>query len=192
MTSRTVKQPSEGLCADRTLRDAVGLLSWDGYLIPDVKLMGTTFSAVVEVDPLAHQWRVRNKCAFPVTDPETLTMWEWPEGRNHFPQSAISLVGIAVWITGRWSEGLEIARQWRGFSPTAIIHCGPPPDALILECTYSGIAMVDINESGFATLVQVGRARHAQAKVRRSTSVRWVEESLYHYVLADGLADTLI
>jgi hypothetical protein len=69
------QQPATAVAA------AAHVLNWTGQLVTDVRLFGTSVSAVVTIDDDAHAWRRAAGCDTAQLDPMTLAMWEWPEGR---------------------------------------------------------------------------------------------------------------
>ncbi|SCL43284.1 hypothetical protein GA0070615_6370 [Micromonospora aurantiaca] len=173
------------------LERAAEALGWSGFVVPDVSLLGTRVSIVVSLDAAAHQWRLEHGCAEPLLDPDELTIWEWPEGRGVFPPSAVSIMGVLAHRGRSVRAAICSARKWRGFGATALLLTqddDSSPD-LLLECAYSGIAVVR-EDRDEATVLQAGRDGRV-ATARRTTVDRWVEEQLYGHVLAQ-LPDALL
>ncbi|WP_319461277.1 hypothetical protein [Micromonospora sp. RTP1Z1] len=172
---------------------AAEALGWPGVVVPDVSLLGTHVSVVVVPDVAAHEWRLENRCAEPLLDPDSLTMWEWPEGRGLFPPSAVSIHGVLTGVGRSVRSALSGARKWRGFAATAVaLPSGEAAsDDLLLECSYSGIAVV-CEDQDEAKVIQPGHDGRL-ATARRTTVDRWIEEKLYGRLLADAdLADALL
>lgn len=193
MTSRQrgscLPSRSTAPCMER----AAEALGWSGVVVPDVSLLGTHVSVVVVRDAAAHEWRLENRCAEPLLDPDSLAMWEWPQGRGLFPPSAVSIQGVLAGVERSPRNALSTARKWRGFAATAVAlpSVAAASRDLLLECSYSGVAVV-CEDQDEARIIQPGHAGRL-ATARRTTVDRWIEEKLYGRLLADAeLADALL
>lgn len=165
-----------------TLRQASVVLGWDGEILPGLSIAGTRVSAVVALDHQAHQRRVAASDG-PCLDPDTLTMWEWPEGRDIYPPSPLSVVGVLAHEGRTVKALLTAARKWRGISASAVLL--PPGQSmgerLLLECSYAGIAVLEQGSTG-VEVVQPGSPDRLPP-ARRTIYDRWTEEHLYGHLL---------
>jgi hypothetical protein len=165
-----------------TLATAADVLGWTGIQVPNTELFGTRTHMVAAVDPDRLTRRRRMHRTPVLDDPDTLTMWEWPDG--NWPPSPVTLAGVIVPADAAWHRGLTVASRWRGFAPTAVMLSGMvADDDLLFEADYRGVAVVARAPSG-VRLVQDGASRTGP---RRTVVDRWVEEQLYARLIADDL-----
>jgi hypothetical protein len=131
------------------LAAAAAALGWAGLVLPGVRLLGTRIAPVLAVDATAHDHRRRAGCAVPMSDVDTLAVWEWPQAREACPPPVVGLLGVLVPAGRSWAAATAIARRWAGFGATAIVL---PTDAASelcrLECGYAGIAITGAVRDG--------------------------------------------
>jgi hypothetical protein len=181
------------------LAAAAAALGWAGLVLPGVRLLGTRIAAVLAVDATAHDHRRRAGCAVPMSDVDTLAVWEWPQAREACPPPVVELLGVLVPAGRSWAAATTTARRWAGFAATAIVL---PTDAASelcrLECGYAGIAItgaagragIGADAAGaMVRLLQPGRPGRSE-RARRRTLDRWVEEQLYGRLLTAGVLAT--
>jgi hypothetical protein len=151
-----------------------------------MSLFGTRVSIVVSVDREAHRWRVARRCAHRIVDLDDIHRFEWLEGRPVSPPSPVTVVGVLARegrLTGR---RLSTAGKWRGFGATAVLMSmsEAPSEALMLECSFAGIAVVQLQPREEARLVLAGQPGR-RPPARRTVVDRWLEETLYGRLLAE-------
>jgi hypothetical protein len=166
---------------------AARVLDWPGEVLPDVVLLGTRTSMVIELDPAAHAGRAAAGLG-PVTDLDTLAIWEWPEAAGHCPPSPVRLAGVLVPATRSWGRAVAVARRWRGFGPAAVLL--PPaadPAGCRLECGYAGVGVIGLGaaDGDPPRILQPGRPGRSE-RARRRPLDRWVEEKIYRRLLDSG------
>jgi hypothetical protein len=147
-------------------------LGWVGALVERVVVLGVRVDVVVRVDAVAHAARRVG----PVLDRDVLATWEWPESVRE--PEVVRLVGVLA--TGaHWRRALGDAVRLSGFCPVAIV--GVADERCRLECAYAGVGLV------VDGLVVVEPRSGRAAGARRRTLDRWVEESVYQRLIADGV-----
>lgn len=179
------------------LAAAAAALGWAGQVLPGVRLLGSRVAAVLAVDAGAHERRRRAGCATPVSDVDTLAVWEWPQARDVCPPPVVRLLGVLVPAGRSWSAAAATACRWAGFGATAILLPSDEATELCrLECGYAGIAITGLaaGDGGPAggpavRLLQPGRPGRSE-RSRRRTLDRWVEEQLYGRLLTAGVLAT--
>jgi hypothetical protein len=172
------------------LAAAATALGWPGLALPGVRLLGSAMVPVLAVDLAAHERRRQAGCAAPMSDVDTLAVWEWPQAREACPPTATRLLGVLVPAGRSWAAAAATARRWAGFGATAILLPTDEATELCrLECGYAGIAIagtVPGADAGAVRLLQAGRPGRSE-KARRRTLDRWVEEQLYGRLLIAGV-----
>ena len=146
-------------------------LGWDGTVVPGVRLLGVRVDVVVEIDHAAH----RERHWGPVLDRDVLATWEWPEVVAE--PGVVKLVGVVA-SGAHWRRALGDAVRLSGFCPVAIV--GVADEACRVECAYAGVGLVVDGR-----VVEPPRAGRAEG-ARRRTLDRWVEETVYARLIADG------
>ena len=160
-------------------RTAAGVLGWSGTVVPRMKLLGVRPDVVVRVDHAAHARRLATGDA-PVLDRDVLATWEWPESVR--APEVVRLVG-ALGTGTHWRRALGDAVRLSGFCPVAIV--GVDDERCRLECAYAGVGLVA--DGRLVVPTSGGRAVGA----RRRTLDRWVEESVYQRLIADGVLESV-
>lgn len=158
------------------LRTATDALGWSGTVVPQVKVLGVWADLVVRVDHAAHAARQASGHG-PMLESDVLAMWEWPEARR--APEVVRLVGLLVGGTS-WRRALTSACRLAGFGPVAIV--GVDDERCRLECSYFGVGLIGVD----GALVEAGRSGRSEG-ARRRTLDRWVEESVYARLIADGV-----
>jgi hypothetical protein len=161
------------------LRNATDVLGWVGTVVPQVKVLGVWADVVAHVDRVAHASRQASGQG-PMLERDVLAMWEWPEARR--APEVVRLVGLLVGGTS-WRRALTAACRLAGFGPVAIL--GVDDERCRLECSYFGVGLVAVDGAS-VRLVEAGRSGRSEG-ARRRTLDRWVEESVYARLIADGV-----
>lgn len=164
------------------LEHAARALGWDGYLIPDVEVLGSRFTAVARVRTDVHRWRLEHGWA-PELDPALVRSWAEPSRHEQIPVTAVDLLGILVPVT----KAAHAVRACGSLMTIAACSVVLPDDHpyqpwRLTELDYYGIGVVVAGTPSPAELVLAPEDRSAE--FGSSLFSRWLLEVLYAKVLA--------
>lgn len=163
------------------LEHAARALAWDGYVIPNVEVLGSRFAAVARLLPDVHQWRADNGWN-PEPSPLWFRSWSDPDLHDHLPVAAVDLLGVLVPVN-KARKALQACGSLMTLAPCTVVlpsnhEYKPWPT---IELDYYGIGVVTADAAGKAQLVLAPEDRTAE--FGSSLFGRWLLELLYSRVL---------
>ena len=163
------------------LEHAARALAWDGYLIPDVEVLGARVAAVARLCPEVHEWRTINGWA-PQANPSWFHSWAEPTSHDHLPMPAVDLQGVLVRVS-KVKRALTACGTLMTLAPCAVVlpYDHPHRPWPLTELDYYGIGVVNAGLEGPAELVLAPEDRSAE--FGSSMFGRWLLEVLYSKVL---------
>ncbi|MDQ3761472.1 MAG: hypothetical protein M3460_07155 [Actinomycetota bacterium] len=167
---------------------AVGVLGWDGVVLPPMVLLGRRVVVVATLLDEVHEHRISSGWG-PVTDRVSVSTWDWPEMQHLVPPPAVQLRGIIA-PARHWRTGLTGAAPFAALCPTALLL--PAHIARNVECLshaehYGPTVLAaagphDVDPEA-VDVVHTGRPRPV-ATGRPTVTSRWVHEMVYDRLLA--------
>ena len=163
------------------LEHAARALGWDGYVIPDVEVLGVQFAAVARLRPDVHRWRSDHGWS-PEPNPSWFRSWSEPRLHDHLPVAAVDLLGVLVPVS-KAHRALRACGSLMTLAPCTVVLPGDHPYKPwpTIELDYYGIGVVTADDTGPAKLVLAPEDRTAE--FGSSLFGRWLLEVLYSRVL---------
>ena len=173
---------------DHLARVAVGVLGWDGVVLPPMVLLGRRVVVVADLIGDVHERRVSLGWR-PMIDRMSVSTWDWPEMQHLVPVPAVRLNGIIA-PARHWRTGLIGAAPFAELCPTALLL--PAHIARNVEClshaehygptVLAAAGPLDVDPEA-VDVVYTGRPR-AVTTTRLTATSRWVHELIYDRLLA--------
>lgn len=163
------------------LEHAARALGWDGYVIPDVEVLGARFAAVAQLRPEVHTWRSDHGWA-PEPNPSWFRSWSDPSLHDHLPVAAVDLLGVLVPVA-KARKALQACGSLMTLAPCTVVLPGDHPYRAwpIIELDYYGIGVVTADADAGAELILAPEDRTSE--FGSSLFGRWLLEVLYSKVL---------
>jgi hypothetical protein len=151
-------------------------------------MLGRHVTAVATLDTAAHAERLSQRAAPAMARAEVAT-WMWPEFVDEAPPPAAELVGVLS-VERHWRTALAHIAPFSGHCDVGIVlpwSAAMTPDYLagcLPRAARFGVSVLTADPDGAVNLDQCGRQEPLLTE--ESLLKRWINEQVYHHMLASA------